>query len=206
MKNISLISAISASLVILTGCNSTTPTPTPTKQETKALTLKEQQIKSANSLPLWVIHPQSSNGITAVGMAMYSKHGLRVMKPQAEMDARAKLAGQIQTLVSRSQKNAIRLSQVAKVDDMENVFSQSTKETINKIALSGAVVVNQKMVDSGDYYVQMVIKKREVAQELDKAKEIYKKNLQNAKLTKQSVADGMKVLDKMMNELDKDLQ
>ncbi|MEA1918188.1 MAG: LPP20 family lipoprotein [Campylobacterota bacterium] len=199
MKTISLLSAITASIILMSGCSAPTP-----KQE--AQSLKEEQIKTAASLPSWVLNPQSQDGITAVGMAAYSRHGLRIMRPQAEMDARAKLAGQIQTIVSRSQKQAIRSVQIANVDDMENIFTQSTNEVIKEIPLSGAVVVNQAMVANGDYYVQMVIKKRELINELEAKQDIYKHNLKSAKLTRQSIDDGVKVLDKMMEDLEKDVQ
>lgn len=204
MKKITL--AITASIFLLSGCNNTQPTVQKYEVAQPPLTEKEKMIKSVNSLPQWILNPTSRGGITAVGMAGYSKHGLRVMKPQAEMDAKAKLAGQIQTIISRSQKNAIRLSQVANVDDMDNAFSQSTKEVIKEIPLSGAVVVNQRMVESGDYYVQMVIKRQVVAQELDASKEVYKKNLTDAKLTRESVEEGMKVLDEMIEDLKKDVE
>lgn len=200
MKSLTLLSLSAASILLMSGCSNQAPVV-----QEKQLTLKEQQIKSANSLPEWVLNPQSTEGITAVGMVGYSRHGLKVMKPQAEMDARAKLAGQIQTLVSRSQKQAMRSVQIGDVDDLETVFSQSTKEVVKEIPLSGAVVVNQLMAETGDYYVQMVIKKREIMQELDQKHEIYKKNLQNAKLTRENIDEGMKVLDKMMEDLDKEL-
>lgn len=200
MKYTSLLSASIATLLLMSGCSTTTP------KEEKALSLKEEQIKAANSLPSWVLNPQSNDGITAVGMSGYSRHGVKIMKPQAEMDARAKLAGQIQTFVSRSQKQALLATQVGGTDDMESVFSQSTKEVVKQVPLSGAVIVNQKMMENGDYYVQLVIKKREVMDELNERRDIYKKNLENANLTRKNIDDGMKVLDRMMDNLDKDIQ
>ena len=201
MKYTSLLSI--ATVLLISGCSTTTVT---TPQEQKAQTLKEEQIKAANSLPSWVLNPQSNEGITAVGMAGYSRHGIKIMKPQAEMDARAKLAGQIQTFISRSQKQALLATQVGDTDDMESVFLQSTKEVVKQVPLSGAVIINQKMVENGDYYVQLVIKKRELMNELNERKDIYKKNLENANLTRKNIDDGMKVLDKMMDNLDKDIQ
>jgi uncharacterized FlaG/YvyC family protein len=203
MKTLSLLSLVTASVLLLTGCGQTTPQ---VAKQQHIMSEKEKNIQAIKNLPQWVINPQSTDGITAVGMAAYSRHGIRVMRPQAEMDARAKLAGQIETLVSRSQKQAMRSVQIADTDDMENIFSQSTKEVVKQIPLSGAVVVNQTIMDNGDYYVQMTIKKRAVVEELDKKQEIYKKNLENSKLTRESIDDGMKVLDKMMEDLDKDIQ
>jgi len=52
----------------------------------------------------------------------------------------------------------------------------------------------------------MTINKRELLSELDENKEIYKKNIENAKMTRQNIDSAMKVLDKMMDDLDKDLQ
>ncbi len=198
MKSL-LFSTLSISLLLLSGCSQPTP-------QERAMNLKEQQIQEVNSLPKWITNPQSVDGITAVGMSAYSRHGIRVMKPQAEMDARAKLAGQIQTLISRSQKQALRSVQIENTDDMENIFSQSTEELIKEIPLSGAVIVNQKMTKSGDYYVQMIIKKRELIKEINEDKKIYEQNLKHSKLTREGIEDGMKVLDKMMDELDKDIR
>ena len=118
------------------------------------LSSKKQQIKATNSLPLWVINPKVKEGITAVGMAKYSKYGLKVMKPQAKMDALAKLAGKIETKISQNTK---RTSSLNKNDNIQNNFSQSTKEVVDKISLSDVVVVNQLITENGDYYVQIVI-------------------------------------------------
>jgi len=203
MKTLSFLSITAASLLLFAGCSKTSPE---VAKQQHIMSEKEKNIQSIKNLPQWVMNPQSKDGITAVGMAAYSRHGIRVMRPQAEMDARAKLAGQIETLVSRSQKQAMRSVQISDTDDMENLFTQSTKEVIKQIPLSGAVVVNQTIMENGDYYVQMTIKKRAVVEELDKKQEIYKRNLKNSKLTRKSIDDGMKVLDKMMEDLDKDIQ
>ena len=203
MKTLSILSIAAASVLLFTGCGQTTPQ---VAKQQHIMSEKEKNIQAIKNLPQWVVNPQSKDGITAVGMAAYSRHGIRVMRPQAEMDARAKLAGQIETLVSRSQKQAMRSVQISDTDDMENLFSQSTKEVIKQIPLSGAVVVNQTIMENGDYYVQMTIKKRAVVEELDKKQEIYKKNLENSKLTRESIDDGMKVLDNMMDNLEKDIQ
>jgi hypothetical protein len=203
MKTLSILSITAASVLLFTGCGQTTPQ---VAKQQHIMSEKEKNIQAIKNLPQWVVNPQSKDGITAVGMAAYSRHGIRVMRPQAEMDARAKLAGQIETMVSRSQKQAMRSVQIADTDDMENLFSQSTKEVIKQIPLSGAVVVNQTIMDNGDFYVQMTIKKRAVVEELDKKQEIYKKNLENSKLTRESIDDGMKVLDNMMDNLEKDIQ
>ncbi len=202
MKILSTVSVITASLLIFSGCGEVSPQVAKQKFE---MSEKSKNIQSIKNLPQWVINPQSKDGITAVGMSAYSRHGIRVMKPQAEMDARAKLASQIETIVSRSQKQAMRLVQIADTDDMENLFSQSTKEVIKQIPLSGAVVVNQTIMDNGDYYVQMTIKKREVLKELDNQQEVYKKNLENSKLSHENIENGMKVLDNMMKKLEEDI-
>ncbi len=200
MKSLVNISIIASMLVLMSGCASSEPTPQ--EQQEILNEQKEQMRESIASLPEWVLNPMSSEGITAVGMAGYSKHGLRVMKPQAEMDARAKLAGQIQTVVSRVQKQAIRHSQVANSDDMENLFSQTTKEVIEKTPLSGAVIVNQAMVSNGDYYVQMVINNREIAKELQAQKDEYKRSMEDANMSRENIRDGMEILDNMIKELD----
>jgi uncharacterized radical SAM superfamily Fe-S cluster-containing enzyme len=195
-----LVSVVISGALLMSGCSNKTP------MEEKAQNLKDEQIRVANSLPSWVLNPESRDGITAVGMAGYSRHGLKVMKPQAEMDARAKLAAQIQTYVSRSQKKVIRSTNVADIDDFENIFSQTTKEIVKEIPLSGAVIVKQKMMENGDFYVQMVIKKHEVLKELDANREVYKKKLQKADLTQKNLDKAMNILDTMMDDLDEELE
>ncbi len=199
MKKLTTIAAFAAAaMVMTTGCADKSAGLSKEEQQ------KQEMIKANNSLPDWVLNPQVEGGIAAVGIAGYSKHGMQVMLPQAEMDARAKLAGQIQTEVSRVQKQAMRHNKINDLDDFENVFKQATKEVVKKIPLSGARKVKQYQAPDGTLYVLMVIEKRDVAKEVADMKDTYLEHMKQAKMTRQSLDEGMKVLDDMMKELEED--
>jgi len=195
---ITLLSLAAAATMTFTGCSSKSPEMTAAEKE------KQAMIEANNNLPSWVLNPQVEGGIAAVGIAGYSKHGMQVMLPQAEMDARAKLAGQIQTEISRVQKQAMRHNKINDLDDFENVFKQATKEVVKKIPLSGARKVKQYQAPDGTLYVLMVIEKRDVAKEVKDMKDTYLEHMKQARMTRQSLDEGMKVLDDMMKELEED--
>jgi len=199
MKKSLLFALITATAITFTGCADKT-------EQSLAEKKKQEQIEANNNLPSWVIDPKVEGGISAVGIAGYSKHGMQIMLPQAEMDGRAKLAGQIQTIVSRVQKQAMRHNKINDLDDMENVFKQATKEVIKKMPLSGARKMNQYQAADGTLYVLMVIEKREVSKHLQNMKSTYEDHMREAKMTRESLDQGMKVLDDMMKELDEEVK
>ena len=194
MRNGVILSIGLVLAVMISGCSSSS-NPTPAEK-------KETMVNTTNDLPNWVINPKVEGGISAVGMTGYSKHGMQVMIPQAEMDARAKLAGKIQTIVSQVQKRAMRHVKINDLDEFENSFKQATKEVIKKMPLSGAQRINLFQAKNGDLYVHTIIQKRVVSQHLGDMKNSYKKHMKEAKVSRQSIDEGMKVLDDMMKELD----
>lgn len=185
-------SLAAAAMMSFSACGDKTPQPVDQKQ---------QQIQANNNLPMWIIDPSVEGGIAAVGVAGYSKHGMQVMLPQAEMDARAKLAGKIQTEVSRIQESVMRANQINDMDNFEKAFRQGSAEVVKKIPLSGAKKINHYQAPDGTFYVHMVIQKREVANSIEDMKDIYKEQMEQAHLTRESIDEGMKVLDDMMGEL-----
>ncbi len=197
MKN-GIILAIGLAIALMfSGCASSSSSSSSTPAEKK-----EVMVNTTNNLPSWVINPKVEGGISAVGMTGYSKHGMQVMIPQAEMDARAKLAGKIQTIVSQVQKRAMRHVKINDLDEFENSFKQATKEIIKKMPLSGAQRINLFQAKNGDLYVHTIIQKRVVSEHLGDMKTSYKKHMKEAKVSRQSIDEGMKVLDDMMKELD----
>lgn len=199
MKKSLLLTLLAATAITFTGCadKSAAPAVDPGIEN-----LREDMKES----PAWVKDPKVEGGISAVGIAGYSKHGMQIMLPQAEMDGRAKLAGQIQTIVSRLQKKAMRYNKINELDDFENVFKQASKEVIKKMPLSGARKMDQYISRDGTLYVLMVIEKREVAEHLKDMKSTYEDHMKEAKMTRESLDQGMKVLDDMMKELDEEIE
>ncbi len=197
-KAITILSLAAAATMTFTGCAGKSQNMTAEEKQ------KQAMIEANNNLPAWVLNPQVEGGIAAVGIAGYSKHGMQVMLPPAEMHPRAKLAGQVETEISRVEKQAMRHNKINDLDDFENVFKQATKEVVKKIPLSGARKVKQYQAPDGTLYVLMVIEKRDVAKEVKDMKDTYLEHMKQAKMTRESLDEGMKVLDDMMKELEEE--
>ncbi len=197
MRNKIIFAAGLSVMVMFSGCAQNEVSEPKTQHEKK-----QEMITVVNNLPAWVVNPKVEGGIASVGITGYSKHGLQVMLPQAEMDARSKLAGQIQTIVSQLQKKAMRHTKINELDEFENSFKLATKEVIKKMPISGAQRINMFQSKDGTLYVHTVIQKREVSEHIGDMKATYQKHMKKAKLSRKSIDEGMKVLDEMMKELD----
>lgn len=60
------------------------------------------------------------------------------MLTMAETDARAKLAGKINLMVSQLQQKSMRTMQIENIDELEEIFTQVTKEVIKEVSISDA--------------------------------------------------------------------
>jgi len=188
------------SLILFTGC-SQKELSIEEKAEI-AQEKKEEMMSAIEKLPSWVISPSVDNSISSVGMTNYSKHGLHAMLTLAEMDGRAKLAGQIQTTVSQLQEKSMRLMKIESIDEMEDIFTQVTKEVIKDIPLSGVQRVNIHQADDGSLYVLMAINNKNISDILERSKGVYKQHMENAKVAKENLDQGMVVLDSMIDKLE----
>lgn len=153
------------------------------------------------NMPAWVMDPQVENGIGAVGISKFSKHGMKVMVNKAEMDGRTKLAAEIQTEVSRLSKNTLRQANINDLDVYEEQFAEATVNLVKKIPLSGAkrVAMHQDK-STGELYVHMVLEKRAVSDFMQENKNMIQQQLE-AKMTRNQLDDAMDVMDKMIGEL-----
>jgi hypothetical protein len=196
-KSISVLSTIAA-MVLFTGCTSSTdPKPTTAKEAEFA-----KMADALNSAPSWVSEPIVENGIGAVGVARYSKGGISFMMPQAEMDGKARLAARIQEEVSRLQQQSKRVVQTKELDTFDNNFKEATEVLVKKIPLSGAKRIKTYMSkETGDLYVLMAIQKRDVADSLDSQKDLFKTQMEEARMTREAIEEGMQIHDKTMAEL-----
>lgn len=199
MRKVILTTAFVVGSLVFTGCSSKGAKAPVTPIEVESCT-----DKLFNENP-WIVNSTVENGISAVGISHLSKGGMEFSIPQAEMDARAKLASQIQTEVSRLSKKALREAKIVDMDNFEKVFTQATKELVKKIPLSGAKRINMK-VGCGELYVHMAIEKRDVSEQLKDMKSLHKAHLEKAKLERAMIDDGEKVLNKLINELDKEIK
>lgn len=190
MKMVKTFGAVLAAALMMTGCAD------------KGETLQPKEgMADIENMPAWVLDPQVENGIGAVGISKYSKHGMRVMLNKAEMDGRTKLAAEIQTEVSRLAKNTLRQANINDIDDYEEQFTEASVNLVKKIPLSGSKrVAMYQDKQTGDLYVHMVLQKREVSSFMKDNEDRIKQQLE-AKLTRNQLDDAMKVMDDMIGEL-----
>lgn len=194
-KSVSILSTVVA-VVLFTGCSSE-PTPQSAKQAEI-----EKVAAALKNAPEWISEPIIENGIGAIGIARYSSGGMSFMLPQAELDGKAKLAGRIQEEVSRLQQQSKRLVQTKDLDAFDNNFKEATEILVKKMPLSGAKRVKTYMSEeTGELYVLMAIQKRDVADALDGQKELLRAQMEEAKMTREAIDEGMEIHDKTMAEL-----
>lgn len=187
-----------AALLLFSGCGQKyEPEPLPTHEEQV-----ESNADALDDLPEWVVEPKAEGALAAVGMSGLSRHGLHVMIQEAELDGRGRLAAKIQLELSRLQEQSIRHSKLNNLDDIDTTFRSATKEVVEKIPLSGARRTKMYQDKQGNLYVLMVIEKKEVGQDLASMSDIYKEQLEQAKLTRQNIEEGMKVLDESIKNLE----
>jgi len=200
-KNILGLSGVVA-LLLFSGCSSkTTPPPMPTPEEQI-----ESNADALDDLPSWVVEPKVDGALAAVGMAPKSRHGLSVMIPQAELDGRGRLAAKIQSEVSRLQESSLRNSKLNAYDDIDDTFRSVTKEVVNKIPLSGARRTKMYQDPQGNLYVLMVIERKEVGEDIASMSDEYKEQLESAKLTRENIEEGMRVLDESIKKLENSVE
>jgi gas vesicle protein len=158
-------------------------------------------------LPNWVLNPQIEGSIAAVGIAPKSKGGLQFQIPKAEADARANIAAQISTEVSRLTKNSLREAQLDEVNDVENVFTQATKNLIKKIPISGSRRINMYVdPNDGSLYVHMSLDSKMIATYFEQNKNYMKTMVENAALSRDRLNQAQAAVDSLYEELNKEIK
>lgn len=191
MKIATWMAALFAAVMMMTGCADKSEAANP------------NIVQLDPDLPAWVMNPTVDNGIGVAGLSKYSKHGMTVMMPKAETDARMKLAAEIQTEVSALTKKAMRQANINEIDDFEEQFSSVTKQVVKKIPLSGAQrIAMYQDKKTGELWVHMVIQKREIGKFLAENAASVKQQMAEAKMTRERLDDAGKVLDTMIKDLD----
>jgi len=156
------------------------------------------------NLPKWVLEPDINGGLAAVGIAQPSKGGLQFQIPKAETDARANIATKISSTISRVTKQALRESNVSGVNDVEDVFSQATKEVVKDIPLSGVKRINMYQAKDGTLYVHMEITKEDYSSYLDNSRKVYEKLLDNSNLSRSNLNKSQEAVKELFDELEEE--
>jgi hypothetical protein len=168
---------------------------------------KEQKPKSElDNLPQWVLSPNVEGTIAAVGIAPLSSGGLQFQIPKAEADARANIAAQIETVVSRLTKNALREAKIGDQNDVESTFSQATKNLIKEVPLSGAKRINMfKDPQDGTLYIHMSLDNEMIANYLNKNQKMIDSTIAASNLSRANIKKAQEATKDLFDDLDKEL-
>jgi len=137
-------------------------------------------------------------------MAQPSKGGLQFQIPKAEADARANIATKINSSISRVTKQALREANVSGVNDVEDVFSQATKEVVKDIPLSGVERINMYQAKDGTLYVHMQITENDYSRYLDNSRKVYEKLLDNSNLSRSNLNKSQDAVKELFDELERE--
>lgn len=188
------LSIIISSLILLTSCASNKEIINNSSEE-------------LSHLPSWVINPNIDGNIAAVGIASRSRGGLRFQIPQAEADARANIAAQINTEVSRLTKDALRSASISGNEEVESVFSQVTKNIIKKIPLRGAKRINMyKDAQDGNLYIHMSLDNKMILNYLKENKKLFKQAIKANNMTRNHIDQAQEAVNELFTELNKELE
>lgn len=181
--------------ILMTGCASKTP------QEAKVDGL-EKEAKCFNEMPEWIRNPSVENGLGAVGIGKYTKGGPSFMISEAELYGNASLAAQIKNELTRLKQGNPRKTNISELDAYESNYREIVEGYVEEIAISGAKRINTYQSPcTGDMFVLMSIDFLSLAQGLENSRNSIKKNMENARTTRQAIDEGMKVLDNSIKEL-----
>jgi hypothetical protein len=174
---------------------------------------KEQEVpKDIGSLqnlqlPEWVIDPSVEGMVAAVGIAPKTVGGVKMQIAQAEADAMANMAAQIQTKVSRVTKESMRRAGVAtggnEQEAVDSYFAQATKSIVKDVPISGAKRKNifQSPID-GSVYIQMVLDQSVVKTYLLETSDTLAKGMKNFDVTQKTIAQTEMAMKDLFSELD----
>jgi len=156
------------------------------------------------NLPNWVIDPSVKDGVGAVGIASPSKGGIKFQLPKAELDAKANIAATIQSEVTRVSKNSMRSAKVNDDDDVEEFFSQATKEVVKNLPLSGVKRLNIFQSEDGTLYVQMVLLKEDYSKFLENSEKTFAARAAKSGLSRENINKTQAATKELFDELEKE--
>lgn len=166
----------------------------------------EQPRSELDNLPQWVLSPHVDGTISAVGISPMSTGGLQFQIPKAEADARANIAAQIETVISRLTKDALREAKVGDQNDVENIFSQATKSLIKEVPLSGARRINMfKDPQDGTLYIHMSLDNEMIANYLNKNQQIIESTVSASNIKRSNIKKAQQAAKDLFVDLDTEL-
>ena len=165
---------------------------------------KNNKTQNISELPEWVVIPDIKDGVAAVGIASPSVGGIKFQIPQAEIDAKANIASAINSEISRITKDALREAKVGDVNDVEQTFSQATKEVIKNMPMSGVKRINMYQAKDGTLYIRMALKNEDYSKYLQNSQKMYENRLKQANLSRDNLDKSQEAVKGLFEELDKE--
>ncbi len=165
---------------------------------------KNSKTQNIAELPDWVVNPDVKDGVAGVGIASPSVGGIKFQIPQAEIDAKANIAAAINSEISRITKDALRESKIAEVNDIEQVFTQATKDVIKNMPMSGVKRINMYQAKDGSLYIRMVLKNDDYGKYLQNSQKMYESRLRQANLSRDNLDKSQAAVKSLFDELDKE--
>lgn len=175
-------------------------------KDTEPKKLEESEVGSLSNLPVWVIEEDAGiEGVAGVGIAQASRGGIQYQIPRAEADAKAKIASKVLTEVSQITKRALRESNVNGVNDVDEVFTQATKNVVKNMPLSGVKRINMyKDPADGTLYVRMLLDNSDYMQYFQNSRKVYEQMLQDANLGRDNLTKAQEAVEELFEELEKE--
>lgn len=197
MKKISIV--LLASISLLQACG----TPKNVKEKSFQDTGKLTQL----NLPEWVIDPSIEGKIAAVGIAPKTAGGIKMQIAQAESDAVANMAAQIQTSVSRITKESMRRAGVStdskNSEAVDQYFAQATKSLVKDVPISGAKRKNiYQSPSDGTLYIQMVVESAAVKEYLISMADDLAKGMKDFGVTQKTISQTENSMKDLFSELE----
>lgn len=160
--------------------------------------------KTSSDLPEWMNASDENGEIGAVGVASPSKGGYKFQIQIAELDAKGNIAAKINSEVSRVTKQALRSANVNMTDDVEEFFSQATKEVVKDMPLAGAVIDKVYIAKDGTMFVHVSLKAGAYDSFLKSAETTLQSRLKKSKLSRANIDESEKASKAIFDELEKE--
>ena len=161
-------------------------------------------LQDISNLPAWVLNPDDNikDGVAGVGIAAPSVGGIKFQIPQAETDARANIATILGSEITRITKDALRSAKITGQDDVEQVFTQATKEVVKNIPLSGAKRTDIYQGKDGSLYVRMVLRVEDYSKYLENSWSVYEDRLKKANISRSNIDKAEDATKHLFDELE----
>jgi len=172
------------------------------KEEKKAVA--KNAGSELSNLPDWVVDPSVKDGVAAVGIASPSRGGIKFQIPAAELDAKANIASTIQSEISRVTKNSLRSAKVNETDDVEEFFSQATKEVVKDLPLSGVKRLHMFKAEDGTLYLHMVLTNEDYSKFLENSQKTFEARLAKSNIARASIDKTQAATKEIFDELERE--